>query len=110
MTQQRILYAERDSTARSLPGFTHRQKVERPDYGHGREQTVRQKHDYYIQSALSMDAPCKQEQEQRPLRAVGDFFRKIVISPTYGRPWLDEEGICRMGPLEFLLDENSLES
>ncbi|MBQ9274516.1 MAG: ATP-binding protein [Succinivibrio sp.] len=65
---------------------------------------------YYIQTALNMDAPSKQDQELRPLRAVGDFFRKIVISPTYGRPWLDEEGICRMGPLEFLLDENSLES
>lgn len=35
---------------------------------------------YYIQSALSMDDPEKQEAELKSLRAVKDSFKKIVIS------------------------------
>lgn len=63
---------------------------------------------YYIQSALSMDNPEKQEAELKSLRAVKDSFRKIVISKSYGNSWVDDEGILRINAIDFLLDSNSL--
>lgn len=63
---------------------------------------------YYIQSALSMDDSEKQEAELKSLRAVKDSFRKIVISKSYGKSWVDEEGILRINMIDFLLDANSL--
>ena len=63
---------------------------------------------YYIQSALSMDDPEKQEAELKSLRAVKDSFKKIVISKSYGKSWVDEEGILRINMIDFLLDANSL--
>ncbi|MBQ9256156.1 MAG: ATP-binding protein, partial [Acidaminococcaceae bacterium] len=64
---------------------------------------------YYIQSALSMDDPQKEKVELRPLRAVKDSFKKIVVSKSYGKSWTDEEGILRINIVDFLLDENSLD-
>lgn len=64
---------------------------------------------YYIQSALSMDSAEKEKTELRPLLAVKDSFKKIVISKSYGKSWTDENGILRISPIDFLLDENSLE-
>lgn len=64
---------------------------------------------YYIQSALSMDDSAKEQTELRPLLSIKDSFRKIVISKSYGKSWIDEEGILRMGIIDFLLDENSLD-
>ena len=64
---------------------------------------------YYIQSALSMDDPQKEKTEIRPLSAVKDFFKKIIVSKSYGKSWTDEEGILRINIIDFLLDENSLE-
>lgn len=63
---------------------------------------------YYIQSAFSMDAEEKQRTELRPLLAVDDSFRKIVVSKSYGKSWIDDYGILRIGLLDFLLDEDSL--
>lgn len=63
---------------------------------------------YYIQSALSMDDPEKQEAELRSLRAVKDSFKKIVISKSYGKSWVDEEGILRINMIDFLMDADSL--
>lgn len=63
---------------------------------------------YYIQSALSMDNPEKQEAELRSLRAVKDSFKKIVISKSYGKSWVDEDGILRINMIDFLLDADSL--
>ena len=63
---------------------------------------------YYIQSALSMNDPQKQEAELKPLRAVKDSFKKIVISKSYGKSWTDEEGILRINMIDFLLDNDSL--
>ncbi|MBP5620572.1 MAG: ATP-binding protein, partial [Thermoguttaceae bacterium] len=34
---------------------------------------------YYIQSAFAMNTPEKQAQEERPLNAIGDSFKKIVV-------------------------------
>lgn len=63
---------------------------------------------YYIQSAFSMDAEEKQRTELRPLLAVDDSFRKIVVSKSYGKSWIDDYGILRIGLLDFLLDEDCL--
>ena len=64
---------------------------------------------YYIQSALSMDDPEKAKTEVRPLNAVRDSFKKIIVSKSYGKSWTDEEGILRINIIDFLLDETSLD-
>lgn len=64
---------------------------------------------YYIQSAFSMDDPVKEATELRPLLRTKDSFKKIVISKSYGKSWVDENGIFRIHPIDFLLDEESLE-
>jgi predicted AAA+ superfamily ATPase len=64
---------------------------------------------YYIQSALSMDDEKKENAELRPLKAVNDSFRKIVVSKSYGKSWYDEDGILRINLIDFLLDQNSLD-
>jgi len=63
---------------------------------------------YYIQSALSMDGLEKQEAELKSLRSVKDSFKKIVISKSYGKSWVDDEGILRINVIDFLLDAYSL--
>ena len=45
---------------------------------------------YYIQSALSMDDPEKAKTEVRPLNAVRDSFKKIIVSKSYGKSWTDQ--------------------
>lgn len=64
---------------------------------------------YYIQSALNMDEDNKQKTELRPLLSIDDSFKKIVVSRSYGRSWIDDNGILRIGLLDFLLDENSMD-
>jgi hypothetical protein len=64
---------------------------------------------YYIQSALNMDDSEKAKSEIRPLSAVRDSFKKIIVSKSYGKSWTDEEGILRINIIDFLLDENSLD-
>ena len=64
---------------------------------------------YYIQSALNMDDKEKENKELRPLNAVDDSFKKIVISKSYGKNWTDENGILRLGIIEFLTDEFSMD-
>lgn len=64
---------------------------------------------YYVQSALSMDDETKEKTELRPLKAVADSFKKIVVSKSYGKSWIDEDGILRINLIDFLIDENSLD-
>lgn len=64
---------------------------------------------YYIQSALSMEDEAKERTELRPLKALTDSFKKIVVSKTYGKSWVDDLGILRINLIDFLLDENSLD-
>ncbi|MCD7773172.1 MAG: ATP-binding protein [Ruminococcus sp.] len=64
---------------------------------------------YYIQSALSVSDPQKLATELRPLKSISDFFKKIIITKTSQKPWIDEDGIVHIGLLDFLLNENSLE-
>jgi len=65
---------------------------------------------YYIQSALTMDPPDKVKTELRPLLHTRDFFKKIVISKTSMKPWIDENGIQYIGLYDFLLNEDALKT
>ena len=65
---------------------------------------------YYIQSCLNMEAEENQQQELRPLLAVKDMFRKIVVTKTSARPWYDAHGILHLGIYDFLLDEKCLDT
>ena len=64
---------------------------------------------YYIQSTLYMDDSEKANQELRPLLGVKDMFRKVVITKTTAKPWIDDMGVLRLGIYDFLLDEKSLD-
>lgn len=64
----------------------------------------------YLQSAFRMDDPEKRERELLPLLKTGDFFRKIVVTGGFEKPWMDEKGILRVGLVPFLLDPAILES
>ncbi len=62
----------------------------------------------YIQSAYMLPDGEKVAQEQRPLTSINDNFRKIIISGDYRGKFYNDEGICRMGIFDFLMDKNSL--
>lgn len=63
---------------------------------------------YYIQSAFAMNTQSKQEQEERPLNAIGDFFKKIIVVRDNIKVRRNDMGIVTIGIRNFLLDENSL--
>ena len=63
----------------------------------------------YIQLALNLDTSEKAEQELRPLLAVKDFFKKIIITKTRSKPWIDDNGIYHIGLYDFLLNESILD-
>lgn len=64
---------------------------------------------YYIQSAYTLPTEEKQQQEMRPLRAVGDSFKKIIVVKDDILLRRDDYGIVTIGLRQFLLDEKSLE-
>ena len=62
---------------------------------------------YYIQSAFKMDNEAKKEQEIRPfLKLTKDFTRRIVVSKSNLKPWVDEYGILHLNIIDFLLTKN----
>ncbi|MBQ7599559.1 MAG: ATP-binding protein [Clostridia bacterium] len=63
---------------------------------------------YYIQSAFAMTTPEKQMQEERPLNAIGDSFKKIIVVRDNIKVRRNDMGIVTIGIRNFLLDENSL--
>ena len=63
---------------------------------------------YYIQSAFAMTTPEKQAQEEKPLNAIGDSFKKIIVVRDNIKPRRNDAGIMTIGVRDFLLDENSL--
>ncbi len=63
---------------------------------------------YYVQSAFAMPTPEKREQEERPLNAIGDSFKKIIVVRDAIKVRRNDMGIVTMGVRNFLLDENSL--
>ena len=64
---------------------------------------------YYIQSAFSMDASEKREQETRSLLKINDAFKKIIVVRNDIKPYRDQNGILTIGLFDFLLDPKSLE-
>lgn len=63
---------------------------------------------YYIQSALNMDNPEKAKIELRPLLNTKDFFKKIIVTKSSMKPWIDDNGIIHVGLYDFLLNEDIL--
>ena len=63
---------------------------------------------YYIQSAFAMNTEEKREQEERPLNAIGDSFKKIIVVRDNIKLRRNDAGIVTIGIRNFLLDENSL--
>ena len=63
----------------------------------------------YVQSAFSIPTIEKRQQEERPLRNVGDGFRKVVVTKDNVIRHNDENGILIMSLQEFLMDERALE-
>lgn len=64
---------------------------------------------YYIQSAWKMPDENKQEQEIRSLCAIGDSFKKIVVTGEPVKLKRDENGITTIPIIQFLKDPNSLD-
>ena len=60
----------------------------------------------YIQSAFSMGDEEKQQTELRPLLAVKDSFQKIVVSKSYGKRWIDENGVLHISAFDFLTSDD----
>lgn len=63
----------------------------------------------YVQSAFSIPTTEKRLQEERPLRNVGDGFRKVIVTKDNVVRHYDENGVLIMGLQEFLIDARSLE-
>ena len=63
---------------------------------------------YYIQSAFALPDSEKRVQEERPLLAIGDSFKKIIVVGRNVKPSRDEWGVVTMGVKDFLLDPDSL--
>ncbi|MBP3779979.1 MAG: ATP-binding protein [Prevotella sp.] len=63
----------------------------------------------YVQSAFSIPTTEKRLQEERPLRNVGDGFRKVIVTKDNVVRHHDENGVLIMGLQEFLMDARSIE-
>lgn len=62
----------------------------------------------YIQSAFNLDGEVE-KREKSPYLSMSDSFRKIIITKDGGRSRYDEDGIERMGLIEFLMNPNSVD-
>ena len=62
----------------------------------------------YIQSAYEIPDNAKMEQEKNSLRRINDSFRKIIITKDFMKPRTDDDGIIRMGIINFLLDDTMI--
>lgn len=58
----------------------------------------------YIQSAYMMPNAEKREQEERPLVAIKDSFKKVIIVREDIKAWKNDKGTLFIGLKEFLLD------
>ncbi len=63
---------------------------------------------YYIQSAFAMNSEGEREQEECPLNAIGDSFKKMIVVRDNIKVRRNDMGIVTVGIRNFLLDPNSL--
>lgn len=64
----------------------------------------------YIQSAFSIEDAEKKKQEIAPLLKTRDFFKKIVVTAGNAKPHMDDNGICYIGIIPFLLNPDSIDA
>lgn len=64
---------------------------------------------YYIQSAYELGTPEKLLQEKNSLVHIDDSFKKIIIQRNPVEPWHDEDGVLRIGLMDFLLKSESID-
>ena len=64
---------------------------------------------YYIQSAFEFLTPKKINQEKKSLININDSFKKIIIQRAPVEAWHDEDGIMRLGLMDFLLKPESID-
>ncbi len=62
----------------------------------------------YIQSAWEIPSAEKLEQEKRSLVKAGDSFKKMIVVRGAMKPNIDEDGVVRVGAINFLLDDGIL--
>lgn len=62
----------------------------------------------HIQSALNVDDKNKEKTELRPPLSTRDFFKKVIITKTRMKPWVDDNGIFHIELYDFLLDKDCL--
>ena len=60
-------------------------------------------------SVFAIPTTEKRLQEERPLRNVGDGFRKVIVTKDNVVRHHDENGVLIMGLQEFLMDARSIE-
>lgn len=63
----------------------------------------------YIQSAYMMPNEEKRKQEERPLVAINDSFKKIIIVKDDIKPWKNDNGTLIVGLRDFLTDLSFIE-
>ena len=63
-------------------------------------------HQYYIQSAFSIDDPEKKSKELYPFSIVNNSFRKIIVTRSEISPFYDDEGFIHVGIADFLLRDD----
>lgn len=64
---------------------------------------------YYIQSALMLSDAEIEAQEKKSLRSIDDSFKKIIVTRDDIKVRYDDDGIAKIGVMNFLLDERSLD-
>lgn len=63
---------------------------------------------YYIQSAFFIDNEEKLRNEKESFRRIPDVFPRIIIGKFTSGKSYDDDGVMRLGLLDFLKDKNSL--
>ncbi len=64
---------------------------------------------YYIQSAFELPTQEKVVQEKNSLINIDDSFKKIIIQKSPVEAWHDEDGLLRIGLMDFLLSPESID-
>lgn len=48
--------------------------------------------------------------ESYPFKLTGDSFKKIIVRADISKRWYDENGVLKIGIVDFLLDKTLLNS